>query len=162
MIILDWILVVLLFLGAIKGWRQGFLRQLASLIGLIAGIFLAKALYVALGGMIAPHLNNHTTAANTIAFVLIWIAVPVVLGLLAELFSKILDKLFVLGKANGLLGALFGLLKYGVILGALIWVFSSTGIIGQATMDESYLCKPLKVLPEHVYSALINQNAGKE
>ena len=94
-------------------------------------------------------------AANIIAFILIWIAVPCCLALFGEMISTVLDKLFVLGKLNSFLGSLMGLLKYELILGAFIWVFSLTQILSPATMEESVLCRPLKAVAETVYSLLI-------
>ena len=102
---IDWILVVLLLLGAIRGWRTGLIKQVVSLGGLIAGLLIAKLCYAMVGDAIAPHIDNHTTLAHVLAFILIWIAVPVILGVLGEILTTVLDKLFVLGTVNSILGA---------------------------------------------------------
>ena len=162
MLIIDWILLALLLVGAIKGWRQGFLRQLISLGAFFVGLFVAKMCYSALGEIISPHLNDNTKMANILAFIAIWIVVPVALGLLGELFSAALGKLFVLGKVNCLLGALLGAIKYGLIMGSFIWVFATTGILNKDTMESSKLCTPLKAIPEAIYTALTNKNGGNE
>jgi len=155
MLVLDWILLVLLAFGAIKGWRKGFVKQLISLVAFFVGLLVAKGCYTMLGGVLSPHLNDHTTVANIVAFILIWIAVPGCLALLGEVVSTILDKLFVLGTLNSFLGALLGLFKYELILGAFIWVFCLTQIISPSTMEESVLCGPLKAVSETVYTVLI-------
>lgn len=162
MIIIDWILLILLLVGALKGWHQGAIRQVVSLLAFFVGLIVAKACYMALGDTLSPHLNNNTTLANTLAFILIWIIVPVALGLIGELLSKVLGKLLVLGTANRLLGAGVGILKYVVILGAFVWVFATTGILSKQTMDSSRLCKPMKAVPEAIYSMLINKDAGEK
>ena len=155
MLVLDWILLALLAFGAIKGWRKGFVKQIISLVAFFVGLLVAKAFYAMLGGILSPYLNDHATIANIVAFILIWIAVPGCLALLGEMVSTVLDKLFVLGTLNSFFGALVGLLKYELILGAFIWVFSLTQILSPATMEESVLCKPLKTVAETVYSILI-------
>ena len=155
MLVLDWILLALLAFGAIKGWRKGFVKQIISLVAFFVGLLVAKASYAMLGGVLSPYLNDHTTIANIVAFILIWIAVPGCLALLGEMVSTVLDKLFVLGTLNSFFGALVGLLKYELILGAFIWVFSLTQILSPTTMEESVLCKPLKTVAETVYSILI-------
>lgn len=158
---IDWILVVLLLLGAIRGWRTGLIKQIVSLGGLIAGLLIAKLCYAMVGDAIAPHIDNHTTLAHVLAFILIWIAVPVILGVLGEILTTVLDKLFVLGTVNSILGALLGLIKFQLIIGALIWVLCATKIIGENTMQQSVLCAPLKAVPEALYTAM-TENGRQE
>lgn len=158
---IDWFLVVLLLLGAIRGWRTGLIKQVVSLGGLIAGLLIAKLCYAMVGDAIAPHIDNHTTLAHVLAFILIWIAVPVILGVLGEILTTVLDKLFVLGTVNSILGALLGLIKFQLIIGALIWVLCATKIIGENTMQQSVLCAPLKAVPEALYTAM-TENGRQE
>ena len=158
---IDWILVVLLLLGAIRGWRTGLIKQVVSLGGLIAGLLIAKLCYAMVGDAIAPHIDNHTTLAHVLAFILIWIAVPVILGVLGEILTTVLDKLFVLGTVNSILGALLGVIKFQFIIGALIWVLCATKIIGENTMQQSVLCAPLKTVPETLYTAM-TENGRQE
>ena len=158
---IDWILVVLLLLGAIRGWCTGLIKQVVSLGGLIAGLLIAKLCYAMVGDAIAPHIDNHTTLAHVLAFILIWIAVPVILGVLGEILTTVLDKLFVLGTVNSILGALLGLIKFQLIIGALIWVLCATKIIGENTMQQSVLCAPLKAVPEALYTAM-TENGRQE
>lgn len=153
--------MVLLLLGAIRGCRTGLIKQVVSLGGLIAGLLIAKLCYAMVGDAIAPHIDNHTTLAHVLAFILIWIAVPVILGVLGEILTTVLDKLFVLGTVNSILGALLGLIKFQLIIGALIWVLCATKIIGENTMQQSVLCAPLKAVPEALYTAM-TENGRKE
>lgn len=153
--------MVLLLLGAIRGWRTGLIKQVVSLGGLIAGLLIAKLCYAMVGDAIAPHIDNHTTLAHVLAFILIWIAVPVILGVLGEILTTVLDKLFVLGTVNSILGALLGLIKFQLIIGAMIWVLCATKIIGENTMQQSVLCAPLKAVPEALYTAM-TENGRQE
>lgn len=153
--------MVLLLLGAIRGWRTGLIKQVVSLGGLIAGLLIAKLCYAMVGDAIAPHIDNHTTLAHVLAFILIWIAVPVILGVLGEILTTVLDKLFVLGTVNSILGALLGLIKFQLIIGALIWVLCATKIIGENTMQQSVLCAPLKAVPEALYTAMTENGRQK-
>jgi len=162
MLTIDWVLLAVWIIGTIKGWRQGLIRQLVSLVAFFGGLLLAKAFYAALGNALCPHLNNQVTLSNIVAFVLIWIGVPMALGLAGELLSKVFDKLILLGTVNYLLGSLSGLLKYEVILGAFVWVFATVGIINKETMEESALCGPLKAVPEAIYTALMDKNVTEE
>jgi len=160
MLAIDWILLALWIFGIVNGWRLGMVKQVVSLTAFFAGLILAKMFYTVLGGYLSPHLDDQTTLANILAFIIIWIAVPIALSLCGELITTVLDKLFVLGKINKTLGAIVGFLKYGIILGALVWFFSTIGVLNKKIMDESVLCAPLKTVPEAIYTAIIDYHGG--
>lgn len=161
MLTIDWILLVVLVIGAIRGWQLGCIRQLVSLVAFFAGLVLAKMFYGMLGEAIAPHLGDHATLANVLAFVLIWVAVPAVLSVVGEMMSAVLGKLLILGTLNSMLGAVAGFVKFHLIVGAVVWAFAAAGIIGAATMQESALCGLLKAAPEALYTALM-ENGRQE
>lgn len=76
--ILDWGIVILLILGAIGGLRQGLLRSIFGLVGLVLGIILASQLYgplcryveahyswvTRLGASLSPHLPLAATVSS--------------------------------------------------------------------------------------------------
>ena len=122
MLTIDWIMLAILVAGAVRGWQLGCVRQLVSLVAFFAGLIVAKMFYMMLGEAIAPHLGDHATVANLLAFVLIWVAVPTVLSMVGEVLNTILDKLFVLGTINRMLGTLLCFVKFHLIIGAVVWV----------------------------------------
>lgn len=160
MLTIDWILLALWFLGAIRGWLQGLVKQLVSIAGILLGLLLAKVFYTVLGDVLSPHLNEHHSLANILSFVLIWVTVPIGFGLVGEVITTFLDKLLVLGTFNRLCGAVVGFLKYTFILGALVWVLNLMGIIGAGTMQESVLCSHLKAFPEAVYATFVTDKGN--
>ena len=81
MSLVDQVLVVFLVLWALKGWLQGLIRQLASLAGFFAGLFLALLLYRPLTSLIRPLLP--------------------ILGLKALVFASILAAVWLVGEAMG-------------------------------------------------------------
>ena len=161
MLTIDWIMLAILVVGAIRGWQLGCVRQLVSLVAFFVGLIVAKMFYMMLGEAIAPHLGDHTTMANLIAFVLIWVAVPTVLSLVGEVLNTILDRLFVLGTINSMLGALLCFVKFHLIVGAVVWAFASAGVISATTMQQSVLCGVMKAAPEALYSALMENGRGE-
>jgi len=101
---IDIIILVILGAGAIVGFAKGFLRQLAGLLGLVAGLLIAKALYATVAERIFLPLTDSLTVAQGIAFVIIWLAVPLAFLLLALLLTKAMEAVS-LGWVNRLLGA---------------------------------------------------------
>ena len=160
MLTIDWIMLAILVAGAVRGWQLGCVRQLVSLVAFFAGLIVAKMFYMMLGEAIAPHLGDHATVANLLAFVLIWVAVPTVLSMVGEVLNTILDKLFVLGTINRMLGTLLCFVKFHLIIGAVVRVFASAGVISATTMQQSVLCGVMKAAPEALYSALMEN--GRE
>lgn len=153
MLVIDWILIVLWLLGTLKGWTRGMVRQAVSVFGIIIGFLLAKAFCSVLGTSLAPE-SEHPTLVSGACFVLIWLGVPIALGLVGELVSTALNKMCVLGVANKIGGAVIGFLKYGFVLGALVWVLSAVGIVSEETLQRSRFCSSLREIPVTVYRML--------
>ena len=57
---IDWIIIILIGLGVIQGLMQGFVKQLASIVGIIAGLLLARALFGVVAEQLAP-INDSST-----------------------------------------------------------------------------------------------------
>ena len=144
---LDIIILLALLVGAILGFMKGFLKQLATLLGLIAGLVAAKALYMGLAEKLSPVLNDSMTAAQVIAFVGIWIAVPLVFTLIASLLTKAME-LISLGWLNRWLGAVLGVLKYlligSLLVGVIEFFDSDNRIINQTMKRDSVFYYPME------------------
>ncbi|MGN0234246.1 MAG: CvpA family protein [Bacteroidaceae bacterium] len=159
MLVIDWIIVILWLLGTLKGWSRGLVCQAVSILAIILGFLLAKAFCSVLGTSLAPE-SEHPVLVSGICFVLIWLMVPIAFGLVGELVSVVLDKLCILGTVNKLGGALIGFLKYGFVLGALVWVLSAVDIIGEETLQQSVFCSSLREIPVGVYRILISDGGA--
>lgn len=119
MIGLDWIILAILALGAFFGLRKGFLRQLVSFTGFFVGLLVACLLYAVLGDKLAPALGTSATTGHVFAFILIWVAVPGVLSVVASMFTRLL-KTISLGWLDGALGVVIGVLKYALFISIFI------------------------------------------
>jgi membrane protein required for colicin V production len=83
-----------------------------------------------------------------VAYILIFLAIAIVLSILARLLHKFLRAVH-LGWANRLLGGMFGLCKYGIIVLIVIFAMDRTN---QAYhwLDKSPVVKTSVVYPEMV------------
>ena len=111
---LDWIIIAVIAIGAILGFMKGFLNQLASIVGLIAGLVVARALFVSVGKRLAAEMGASVTFSQILAFVIIWMLVPIGLCIIAGMLTKALDVIR-LGFVNRWLGAGLGVIKYGLL-----------------------------------------------
>lgn len=117
--IIDIIVAVLLLIGVIAGLKEGFVKQIAALVGLVAGLLVGKALYMTVAEQIQPFLHMSEKTVQVVAFILILIVVPLIFSLLAWLVSRVLKSVG-LGILDRLLGAVVGILKYALLAGVII------------------------------------------
>ena len=104
-------LAILLY-GTWRGWKNGLLKEVISFLGFFLGLYYAYYHYKEIG-------------YGIFGFLLIWIGVPLVLGILAWAITKVLDHIIIIGKLNKLLGAIVGCLKYALLLGTACKAFTT-------------------------------------
>ncbi len=151
MAVIDIILLVILGAGVIMGFTKGFLKQLASILGLIVGLFAAKALYATVAVKISPLVDGSMSAAHIISFIAIWIIVPLIFVLIASLITKAMDAIH-LGWINRLLGAILGGLKY-LLLGSILivlleYIDHDNQLIDKTKKENSVLYYPMQKVAE--------------
>ncbi|MDG1673814.1 MAG: CvpA family protein [Flavobacteriales bacterium] len=122
---LDIFLLLALLVGAWRGFAKGLLLSVASLVGLVGGIWAASHF----SHLVAERLSEHVTwSVNTMhmaSLALTFLLVVVGVHLLAKLLEKVLD-LVALGFVNKLAGAVFGLLKVALILSFVMLLLNQT------------------------------------
>ena len=87
----DIIIVIVLLWGAWRGWRSGFIKEVFSTVGIVVGLVLAATFYSVLGEHFAPALGSGSKAsfaACVLAFILIWVVVPILFGLVANALTR--------------------------------------------------------------------------
>lgn len=146
--LIDIILIVIVGIGAISGFAKGFIHQLVSIIGLIVGFFVAGALYQVAAEKMSVYVNEASmTVLQVIAFISIWIIVPLLFAIIASMLTRAVEWLS-LGVLNRFLGLLLGGVKWVLILGLLINVLDyidyDDSLIHRAEKEQSKLYYPIK------------------
>ena len=143
---IDIVILALIGLGVIQGLMKGFVKELASILGLIAGLLVARALFATAAERLAPMLGTSITVAQILAFVLIWVAVPIGFAFVASLLTKALDAMH-LGWMNRLLGSGMGALKSMILMGLAIHVLEyidpKDEVISETKKEDSVLYYPI-------------------
>lgn len=144
--ILDIIIAIPLIWGLVKGFQKGFILEIASLLGLIIGVY---------AGFEFSDLTNDYLKSNydidmpILAFAIVFIAVLIGLHFLGKLIEKLI-KLIALGWLNKIAGAVFGLLKTGLILSVLLIFVEQLNqtfhFIDEDQKKDSLVYKPLESL----------------
>lgn len=151
---IDWIIVAILGTGFLTGLRKGLFRQLASLVGLIGGLFVARALFVRMGERMADVVGTSVPFAQVLSFFLIWLLIPVALSIVASLLTKMAEATH-LGFVNRLLGACLGFIKFALFTSLAIHLIefadSENSLIQKATKQQSLLYYPIANFSDTFY-----------
>ena len=116
---LDIILAVFLVLGLFRGFINGFFVELASLIGLIAGIYGAIHFSYYTVDFMQGKVDWSDETINLVAFAVTFIIIVLAVSLIARVLTKVAS-FAMLGLINKLLGAAFGVLKTAFVLSVLL------------------------------------------
>lgn len=152
---IDVVIILLVLWAAYNGWKRGLIKEIISMIGFFVGLFVAYELYTTFGNYLAPSLSSNATAGRYlgyfVAFVGLWIVVPILLGVLANLVTRSL-KLIHLGLINSLGGALVSTAKYVILMSFVFSAMNFLGIMSREKKDASLLYKPVASLAETVFN----------
>ena len=133
-------------IGAILGFSKGAVKQIAAIVGIVAGLLVARALFSQVGEKIAAEFETSLSTAQIIAFFMIWIIVPLILYFLASMLTKVLEIVH-LGIVNRLLGAAFGAVKYAFLVSLLIsfieFVDGKNELMSRTVKQSSLLYYPI-------------------
>ena len=105
----------MLLVGAWRGFTKGLILSVASMVGLVGGIWAASHFSHMVAAQLAPRVTWSVNSLHMASLALTFLLVVVTVHLLAKLLEKMLD-LVALGLVNKLAGALFGLLKFALVL----------------------------------------------
>jgi len=116
MSIFDVIIITFILILGIKGFFNGFVRELAGLIGLIGGLYLASIYYHQVGVYINNNLINikNSSAIDLVGFVAVFFIFWIISIFIGFLLAQIL-KLSSLGILDRLVGVVFSAGKFFVI-----------------------------------------------
>jgi len=134
---LDIVIIVVAVLLGIVGLRQGIIRTVFGIAGLIGGIVLAGRYY---GGLAALFSPAGATWANIAAYAIILFATLIVAGVVGSLVAKLVH-LVMLGWLDRLVGFILGVVIGGPLCAAILAIVSKAypgtkAVIGQSGVAE--------------------------
>ena len=148
---LDIFIGIILIFALVRGLMNGFVKELASTIGFLLGLFVAATCYQTLGEYLTVDGSEVNMFTSIVAFLLLWIIVPIVFGLLATLITKALD-LTALGIANRIGGGILSMAKYLVLLSCVLNVMVSLNILNNERTEGSVMLEPVQFITKFAFS----------
>jgi membrane protein required for colicin V production len=153
----DLILGILLILSAINGFSKGFVEELAGLVALILGIWIAIHFSDVVGKFLIATFNIKFEHFTVVAFIITFLIVVIIVHLIGSFVNKLV-KIARLGFLNRLAGLAFGVVKGALILSVLLVVFdkidNDVHIIAKEKKAQSRLYAPIRNFAPGVFPFL--------
>lgn len=145
---IDLFICILMVWAIYNGWRNGFVKEVFSTLGVIAGLIFSAVIYMLIGN---DYLAVNGTETNMVlsigAFFILWIFIPLIFGFIANMITVAVKGLK-LGLPNSLLGMLFSVLKFAILMSCVLNMMSRLGIIDEEKKADSHFYEPaLSLLP---------------
>jgi membrane protein required for colicin V production len=120
---IDFVILVLLVFGLVRGFTDGFVKELASLLALILGIWGAIKFSTFTAARLYDFFDMTGRYVGIVAFLITFIIIVIAIHFIGMLVDKIVDTLS-LSFLNRLLGLVFGVFKTALILSVIFVVLN--------------------------------------
>ena len=155
--LLDIILAVLLLFGLVRGFMNGLFVEIASLLALIVGIFGAIHFSTFTATLFEDKVDWDDNYVSIVSFAITFVVIVVVIGLAGKALTKLANFAF-LGLVNKILGAIFGMLKIGLMVSIALNIFTNLNdtipFMDKKDIDESILYEPVVSISTKLYPAI--------
>lgn len=154
---IDIILLLPLLYGIYKGFSKGLIIEIATLAGLILGVYVAIKFSGYTENFLRDFLNLTSKYLSYIALAVTFLLVVIAVFLLGKMLTRLIDFLS-LGLLNKLLGSVLGAAKYFIILCVVLLIIdaldSRLHFIGEETREKSLLFNPFLTFAQQMYNAI--------
>lgn len=144
---IDLLILLVIGVGAFKGYLQGGVKLFVSTVGLVIGLYAAKLLYMPLSEKLCPSVSSSMTFNQVLAFGIIWVAVPLIATLTGNFFTKTLEAMHI-NWLNKWAGIALGGVKYLLILSLFInviqFIDGRNRLISKENKQDAILYYPVQ------------------
>jgi len=122
---LDVLLVLPLIVGLVRGLMRGFISEIIAILVVVLGVLGAKLWAQTFSAWLLAQFAWPQGVCDIVAYTLLFLAIAIALSLLAKLLTKFMRAIH-LGWANRLIGGVFGLAKYGLVVLFAVFIMEKT------------------------------------
>ena len=115
----DIIIIVILGYSLVRGIFRGLVKEVSSIIGVLAGFYAAFTYYPMISKLLSG-LTNETAYLNILSFMIIFCSVLIVIGILGIIIKYLLNIAF-LGWVDRIGGICFSLVK-GILIASVLFI----------------------------------------
>ena len=117
---LDIVILLPLLIGLVRGTMRGLITEIIAIAAVILGFIGAKIWGQVFSAWLLSQFTWPQPVCDAVAYALLFLGIAIALNIAGRLLSKLL-KAIKLAWVNRLLGATFGLLKWGLIVLAIVF-----------------------------------------
>jgi len=150
----DYILIAIVGLSMVLSLWRGFVREIISLIGLVAAFLAASRLSGRTGDFLGQWISN-PTGADIAGFALIFVVVMILVGLVGAIIRRLVD-LAALTATDRTLGVFFGAAR-GMLLISLCFLVYTSYTKPDATWLKQSQLTPYAIELGNILGGLIPQ-----
>lgn len=151
----DIVLIVILLIGAFKGFQKGFILEVISFFAFFLAVYGGFKLLDFGITVLEPYQENLGSFLPVAAFLFVFVVILVVLTIAGRIFKKIID-FTLLGSFDSVAGAVIGILKTALFLSIINWVFIKMGFDFPHRLGEgSFLYGYIALLAPKIAQLLI-------
>ena len=161
---IDIVIIVLLIFGLARGFINGFIKELASLLALILGIWGAIKFSTFTAGRLYDYFDMTGPYVGIIAFMVTFVIIVVIIHFLGLLMDKFVETIS-LGFLNSLLGLVFGVLKSALILSVIFVVLNAINarhpFLPEEKIEQSKFYNPIADIAPAIFPIIGEGNFDK-
>lgn len=117
---LDAILLFVLLIGLIRGCMKGIIVELTAILAVIIGIVGARMWTHDVAAWFVMQFSWNMEIARVLAGIILFVGIALVLTIIGRLLTRLMKAIH-LGAINRMLGGVFGVIKYALILLFAVW-----------------------------------------
>lgn len=144
---IDIIIGIILIFGTVNGFMKGLFIEVTTLVGLVLGVYGALHFSYFLGDFLKDSVSWDESMIQLVSFAGTFLIILIALVLLGKAMTKIAETI-ALGFFNKMVGAIFGFLKYALILSIVLIVYdeinTSLRFVEKDKVKKSVLYEPIK------------------
>ncbi len=124
--IIDIVILIILILGAFRGFQKGLLLEIVGLFAFVLGIIGGFQFTPLVAGFLDGYFTKIPGLIPVISFIIVFVVIVLAVNLVGMVLKKTID-LTLLGSFDDLAGSLAGVLKWALALSFLLWLLTFFG-----------------------------------
>ncbi|PSQ70125.1 MAG: colicin V production CvpA [Bacteroidetes bacterium QH_2_64_26] len=150
LIVLDWVILLILLGGGIRGYMVGAVRQVGSVLGIVAALLFSVEFMDSVGALVVSSIGLSDTLAPLAGFTVLFLGVYLLFIALSRLVEQVFETLS-LSIVNQVLGGAVGGAKAALLLSLLFLVLGGMELPEQKTRADSTFYQPVaELLPRTI------------
>jgi membrane protein required for colicin V production len=159
--LIDFLILIPIVYFAYRGFANGLIKEVLSIVGIILGVFLTFQYMEPVGAAINPLFEEGASFVPFISAIVIFVGTLSLVHFAAFLSKKFLETIK-LNFVNRIAGAAFGFLKSGIVISAILLILAGFSFPSEETRQNSATYSYIIYLAPWAYDTVAAVYPGAE